>query len=157
MFEKLLTKSNNNSLIYVHNFSKFDSIFLLKTLANKLPVKLHPIYRDGKIIKLKVAYGRRESPAKSGSLWKYKIEFFDSFLILGAGLDKLAKTFKVETPKGFFPLKVLDNSALPLDYKGDLPSIKYFFHPNPIDGKGYLAFLNKYKELLKMVGDEGEQ
>ena len=60
MIEKAMTflmqPNYHNYKIYVHNFSHFDGIFLLRKITN-LFQKVKPILRNGNIIYLKVYFG----------------------------------------------------------------------------------------------------
>ena len=100
--------------VYLHNFSNFDAIFLIRILSEMLP-KIRPVIRDGRIINFAVYYGSNS---------KNKINFRDSYLILTSSLQDLAKNFNVELQKGLFPYKFAD--IVDLKYKGALPSINYF-------------------------------
>ena len=91
----------NPTLIYVHNFSNFDSIFLVKYLvteANGFKINR----RNGNIISIvfekKINY--------KGKNIKIKLIFKDSYLILNSSLAKLAKTFNVENKGNFDVLQL---------------------------------------------------
>ena len=104
-------------IVYAHNFSKFDSIFLLKLLSiysdrNKYTLDL--IKRDSDIIEVTV------SKPKS-----FKIRFRDSLLLLKGSLKALGKSY-TNDKKGIFPYLFVNNSVNPLDYVGDIPAFKYF-------------------------------
>lgn len=144
-FTYVLTPSNNKTSIYFHNFSGFDSIFLLKTLVNMENVKGSPIFREGKLISYKMSYGLLTKPRASGLKYQFSLTINDSYLMLPSSLEKLAKTFKIDQGKGFFPLKVLNDPAFTFDYKGSLPPLKYFFHPDLLQKKEYEIFVQKYK------------
>jgi hypothetical protein len=88
---------------------------------NKL--KLSPIFREGKLISLKLSYNKpglalgenykpKKLKSKSSNTFTYSLMVYDSLLLLPSSLDKLAKAFKVEKQKGFFPLKFLDNTVI---------------------------------------------
>ena len=80
----LLRKKYDQYKIYIHNFSHFDSIFMIKVLSN-MNLTMSPIIRDGRIIDLKLS-------------WKnYSIYFRDSYLLLPSSLAKLANNFKVQS------------------------------------------------------------
>lgn len=49
----LLRKKYDQYKIYIHNFSHFDSVFMIKVLSN-MNLTRSPIIRDGKIINLKL-------------------------------------------------------------------------------------------------------
>ena len=107
-------KVTRKTVLYIHNGARFDLVLLLKDLLNTGMYKIHPLYKDGKFISLKVV--RKSDNAE--------ILIKDSFLILNSSLDKLAKSFNLVFSKTIFPytFPTLDN----LDYIGDVPDIKYF-------------------------------
>jgi hypothetical protein len=129
--------------VYFHNFSHFDSIFVLKILVNMDDIKVTPTIRDGKILKLHVQFDKRTKKTKSGVKYQGSINIFDSLLILPTSLDKLGKSFKTEI-KGFFPLKILNDPTISLDYEGEVPQLKYFYHPNILKFKEYMQYVSKY-------------
>jgi hypothetical protein len=97
--------------IYLHNFSKFDAIFLIKYLINI--GKCYPIIHKGKIISFNF-----------NPNWKKdfgNITFLDSFLLIPSSLKSLSKSFSIDTPKDLFPIFLND-----ISYKGIVPDIKYF-------------------------------
>lgn len=51
----LLIKKYSNYKIYIHNFSKFDAMFMLRPLSSS-DIEMVPIIRDGRIIKLQLTY-----------------------------------------------------------------------------------------------------
>jgi hypothetical protein len=114
-----------NYKIYLHNFSKFDSIFLIKYLT-KIG-KCDPIIHKGKIISFSF------SPN-----WKkdFRITFLDSYLLLPGSLKNLSKSFNIESPKDLFPILFND-----INYQGSIPNIKYF---NNITHEEY----ENYKEIF---------
>jgi hypothetical protein len=99
----LLCPSLHNHKIYIHNFSNFDGIFLLKFLINLkyngIGVIVKPTFKDGKMINIDIRFGNN---------YQYKISFRDSYLILLFSLKKLAKTFGIGE-KGEFNFKSVDN------------------------------------------------
>ena len=118
MMEKAITflmqSKYHKYKIYVHNFSHFDGIFLLSKITS-LSNKVLPIFRNGKILVLKVHYGMGD---------KHYISFLDSFLILPSSLKKLASQFGVEQQKTIFPY--LFANKVELNYKGECPKYEYF-------------------------------
>lgn len=109
--------------VYLHNFSDFDSIFIMKYLCN-LSSQCNVIMRDGKMIDLKIKAG------------KYNLSFRDSYLLLPASLASLSKSFSVES-KGHFPFKFINQTSIPLDYIGVVPSQSYF---NNMDDNQYFEY-----------------
>ena len=111
----LMKRKYNNHKIYLHNFSRFDAIFLMKTLTD-LSDKVSPVIRDGQFIDLKFKYAG-----------KYNLFFRDSLLLLPSTLKKLAESFNVDN-KGYFPYCFVNNKDISLNYIGPIPDIKYFYN-----------------------------
>jgi hypothetical protein len=109
----LMKRKYHNHKIYLHNFSRFDSVFLL-TVITDLSQKVKPIIRDGNIINLRVDFAD-----------KYSLYFRDSLLLLPGSLRSLAINFEVDN-KGLFPYKFVNNSEIPLNYIGAVPEFQYF-------------------------------
>jgi hypothetical protein len=109
-----------NYKIYLHNFAKFDNIFLFKILANLGIVS--PTIHKGRFISLQFSYNN------------YNLYFRDSYLLLPSSLRKLCKSFKVLVAKSFFPHTFLSNKMVDiLNYIGIIPSIQYFLDSIPVD------------------------
>lgn len=106
----------NGYNVYLHNFAKFDSIFLLNFL-NKLG-QINLTINKGRIISLTLSYIKKDNNKS------YSLHFKDSIQLLLTSLRKLAKTFNVETQKGIFPHTFVRKDNL--DYIGAVPSIDYF-------------------------------
>jgi hypothetical protein len=108
-----LLKFNPNAKVYIHNFSKFDYIFLIKVLFENFIVK--PIFKDDKVISL--TYHLKDND-------KINLVLFDSYLILPSSLRTLASKYKVADLKGFFPYSFVNENNL--DYIGITPAISLF-------------------------------
>jgi hypothetical protein len=67
-------------------------------------MKIEPLFRDRKLISIKVRYGWRSDQRK----FRYHIEFKDSMLILLSSLSKLSKTFLSDTPE----IQKMDNKDI---------------------------------------------
>jgi hypothetical protein len=134
----LLRRKYNNYKVYIHNFSNFDSIFMMKVLSN-MNLEIYPIIREGRIIDLKIKRGL------------YTIHFRDSYLLLPSSLARLANNFGVED-KGIFPYEFVNNSNIPLNYIGKVPNRE--FYPN-LSIEEYNSILKSYpiwdlrKETIK--------
>jgi hypothetical protein len=113
----LMKRKYNNYRVYFHNFSMFDSVFLINTLSN-LGVKITPIIKDGNIIQIKFYYKIIESK-------NYILYFRDSYLIMPASLKDLATNFQVEE-KGLFPFLFVNQKNINLNYEGLIPEYKYY-------------------------------
>lgn len=101
----------DNHKVYLHNFAKFDNIFLFKTMV-KMGI-VNPIIHKGKFISIQFKYK------------DYTIEFRDSYLLLPSSLRKLGQSFSVDRTKGYFPHLFVNNDQS-LDYNGKIPSHNYF-------------------------------
>jgi hypothetical protein len=154
-FKKIMIPKYSGYSVYFHNFSYFDSIFLLKTLINIPGVKLNPTIREGKILKLNIQFGKRDKVAKSGSKFKGSINIFDSLLLLPKSLESLGESFGCEV-KGFFPLKILNDPTVSLDYEGEVPQLKYFYHPSLLNKLAYKKYEAKYKEFKYSFLENGK-
>lgn len=109
--------------IYLHNFSKFDAMFLIKYLVTI--GECNPVIHKSKIISFSF------SPS-----WKKDLTviFYDSYLLLNSSLKNLSKSFSVDNPKSIFPFRLND-----INYKGKVPDFSLF------DGTA-LEEYNNYKQ-----------
>jgi len=140
----ILIRKYRGYKIYLHNFSYFDGVFLLKVLSAMSDIKITPLIRDDRILKISIQFDLNKG--KKGSSYKGSITIFDSLLLLPVSLEKLAKTFNCES-KGMFPLKFLNNPDTPLNYVGVVPGMEYHYHPDPLtQEKGYNKFSEKYND-----------
>lgn len=121
----------NGYNIYLHNFAKFDSIFLLNFL-NKLG-EINLSINKGRIISLTLSYNKKD---KNKS---YSLHFKDSIQLLLTSLRKLAKTFMVDTQKGNFPHTFVTKDNL--QYIGAVPSFDYF---TDLTCSEYKAYCSKF-------------
>ena len=120
-FEQLLSKIKpGTTIIYAHNLSAFDGIFLMRYLLRYGVVD--PLLHNSKLLTIKVSLGNKT------------ILFKDSYLLLPLSLRKLCKAFNVEQVKSFFPFKLTN-----IFYTGVFPKFEYW---TGIDLKQY--------ELLKL-------
>lgn len=76
--------------VYLHNFSYFDGIFLLRKLAELGKIK-NPIINDNKLIQVPFNFGEKST-----------IYFYDSYLLLPDSLKNLAKSFTRLLKSGFW-------------------------------------------------------
>jgi len=128
----LMKRKYHNHRIYLHNFSKFDSIYLLGIMTD-LSDNIIPVIRDGKIIDLKFRFAK-----------KYNLFFRDSLLILPGSLSNLAKNFGASNneEKGIFPYRFVNNREISLEYEGAIPDFKYF---DNISLEEYNIYCSKFK------------
>lgn len=158
-FKYLMKRKYYGYKLYIHNLSYFDGVFLLRVLAGIPDINIGVIRRDGKIIRIDIKFDRATkteadgtvvpTQTSSGSYFKGTITIFDSLLILPTGLDKLAATFNC-SGKEMFPLRFLSEVAL--NYIGDLPGIKHYFHPDPAQQRSaYLKFVDKLESYTSKI------
>jgi DNA polymerase type B, organellar and viral len=133
--EYIMKQKYHKHIVYLHNFSYFDSVFLINILSD-LSDKIVPIIRDGKIIDFKFYYKNN-----------YYLNFRDSYLLLPLSLSKLSKTFKLDN-KGVFPHKFVNNKNISLDYEGKFPRIK-FFDMKKISLEEYKNYKNLFNKNKK--------
>ena len=90
----ILKRKYNKHRVYLHNFSYFDGIFLMRAISSIVSSNyIKPIIRDGRIINLKVEfYSNNKNKNKK---IKYYLEFRDSYLLLTSSLEKLGNTFAI--------------------------------------------------------------
>lgn len=126
----LMKRKYDKYKVYLHNFSNFDSIFMVNILQKLSHEGLKPNRRNGKLIDVKFTYD------------KYSVHFRDSYLLLPASLKKLGECFNVEHKKSYFPHKFLDDIRVKLNYIGKLPGIDKFYE---IDHDEYLNLQSEYR------------
>jgi len=133
----ILKRNYNKHRIYLHNFSYFDGIFLMRIISNIVNSNnIKPVIRDGRIINLRVQYGSSNN--------KYYVEFRDSYLLLTSSLESLGKTFALNKGKLEnkipFPYNFVNNKNIDYNYTGDIPDISYY---NSISETDYNNIKNK--------------
>ena len=133
----LMKRKYHNYKVYLHNFSHFDGIFILKILSVLTDSIIKPIYRDGNIIDLKFPY------CSSTGSEQYNLYFRDSYLLLPSSLKKLALNFNLKEQKGIFPYNFVNQDNIQLDYKGPIPSYDFF---NKISIEEYNIYANDFKD-----------
>jgi len=148
----LMKRKYNRNIVYLHNFSYFDGIFLFGTLLKIIdnPTKnIKPLMRNGRIINLKVTF---LTETKKNKEVNYSINFRDSYLLLTASLSKLGKTFSsdkmVKQEKWFFPFNFINEPHIGYDYIGNVPDIKYFNGMNQETYNNYLEFVKDKNKSL---------
>jgi hypothetical protein len=130
--DKLLsTIKAGTTVIYAHNFSGFDGIFLLRHLFNY--GRVEPLLFNGKLISVKLIVTCKNKSKKT-------IIFKDSYLLLPLSLRKLCFAFKVESIKSYFPF-LLNR----IYYSGVLPKFEYW---SGIDIAKYNEIKAKFKNKL---------
>nr|YP_010170409.1 DNA polymerase type B [Phanerochaete carnosa]QRZ60391.1 DNA polymerase type B [Phanerochaete carnosa] len=115
----LTDDSYSDFIVYAHNFSKFDGIFVMRRsrvlLAKELNFKVSIIKKESDFINISL------SSQSTG----FKIIFRDSLLLLPSSLRKLAKSFGV-IEKSIFPYDFVNDPNVDMNYSGSVPDFKYF-------------------------------
>nr|YP_010555481.1 DNA polymerase [Ramaria rubella]UYR22230.1 DNA polymerase [Ramaria rubella] len=107
MFEELFNyiaedkKARNGHTLYAHNLGRFDSVFLLKSLASA-GYDLKAKWRENDILSIRISDKGR----------KLNIKLMDSIKIVPTSLDKLLKSFDCKIIKGMFPHKFVNQNNL---------------------------------------------
>ena len=141
----ILKRKYNKNRVYLHNFSHFDGIFLMKEIISITGSdQVKPVIRDNRIINLRVEFYQDNKTLINNKKFKnkiYYVEFRDSYLLLTTSLENLGKTFA--TNKGrleqklSFPYKFVNEPWVKYDYVGETPDLKYFDNIS-----SYKTFLN---------------
>jgi len=129
--ESIMKPCYNYNVVYLHNFSYFDAVFLIKILSS-FNANISPIIRDNCIIdfKFKVKYSNNNF---------ITLYFRDSYLLIPSSLSNLNKVFKV-LKKGIFPYNFLKLENI--NYTGKVPLFEEF---DNISLEDYNKYVNKYK------------
>ena len=130
--DKLLTFFNKSSrlIIYAHNLSNFDGIFLLKELINYGEVK--PLFFNGKLISIEVKLNVKGFEGRT-------LLFKDSYLLLPYPLRSLCNAFSIDSSKSYFPFNLSD-----INYTGLFPKFNLWLDITPkIYNDLKLQFKNK--------------
>ncbi len=130
-------KEYHNHIVYIHNLSFFDGIFLLNVLASIENITVKPLMKDGKMFNIEL------------KLNNIKINLRDSLLMLPNSLKKLAIQFNVDN-KGIFPYDFVNNN-IDLNYIGKIPKYKYFKDLLKID---YVKYVQNHIQNLWNLKDE---
>ena len=138
----IMIKEYDGYKVYLHNFSKFDGVFLLRLLTN-LSDNIDPIIRDGRIIELRFKYLIMNIPMT--------LYFRDSLLLFNSSLKSLCKSFNTDIKKDIFPLDFINNNNITLNYKGQIPSMKYF---KDISQEEYNNYIKRFDNLGWSLKDE---
>jgi hypothetical protein len=112
LFESIFNKNLHKYTFYIHNMSRFDSVFILKVLARCNLYKITPMWKDAKLIKLTI---------KRGNIF---ITLLDSYLLLPTSLSKLLLSYNCDILKGCLPYRFINKDNL--YYIGDKPDKQYY-------------------------------
>jgi hypothetical protein len=124
-------KGSRTMIVYAHNLSEFDGVFIMKYLMSFGEVK--PLLHNGKLISIRLRVNIKGHKNKT-------IIFKDSFLMLPHSLRELCYSLKVVASKGYFPFLLND-----LNYKGEFPEYKYF---TSISLNEYLTIKNQFNNKI---------
>jgi len=130
-FDQLLSKvkKGHSAIVYAHNLSGFDGIFLMRHLLEY--GKVEPLLFNGRLMSIKLKInGDNKSDTKT-------LVFKDSYLLLPLSLRKLCKAFNLEVAKGYFPFLLND-----VFYSGVIPK---FAHWIGISKNEYESLVTEYK------------
>ena len=153
-FDYMLQPKYDKYIFYCHNFSGYDSIFILKILKEANINKgyeyynLKPLYRDGDMLKLDIMIRREisnRSQVKTGVRKEprfIKITIIDSYALLNENLYELSRSFDIQVTKSHFPHTFVKRDTL--NYKGNTPSLIYWL--NEVDKVNNIS-KQEYKEL----------
>jgi len=108
--ESIMKPCYKNNVVYLHNFSYFDAVFIIKILSS-FNAKITPIIRDNCIIDFKFKF-------KYSNNKFITLSFRDSYLLIPSSLSNLSRVFKV-LKKDIFPHKFLKLENI--NYKGKVP------------------------------------
>lgn len=114
----LMKRKYDQHKVYLHHFSYFDGIFLMKIWSN-LSNNIRPIIRDGRLIDIRFTFNYNKN--------NYTLYFRYYLLLLPSYLRQLAINFNVEN-KGIFPYKFVNDHTCSHDYTGSgaVPEYTYF-------------------------------
>jgi len=112
--DQLLTFFNNSRrlIIYAHNLSNFDGIFLLKQLIKYGEVK--PLYFNNRLMSIQVKLNIDGHEGKT-------LVFKDSYLLLPYSLRSLCDAFSIDSIKSYFPFNLTN-----INYLGIFPKFVYW-------------------------------
>ncbi|MFN7611021.1 MAG: DNA polymerase, partial [bacterium] len=126
-FKSLLVPKNRNKVVYVHNLSRFDGIFLINSLLSSFNIK--PVIRDNQIYSINIRTIPNTIKLNVKKIPNVTIHLHDSFLMLPSTLRNLSHEFNVRSKKGYFPYKFVN--ADNLNYVGKIPPLEFFSNIPP--------------------------
>jgi len=134
LLKKLCVIKYKNYKVYLHNLSRFDSVFLINTLSKVKDAIVDPVITDGKVISIQLTYNN------------VIINFRDSYLLLPTSLKKLGLAFNNIVTKDIFPVLLND-----INYKGEVPDFSNFVN---ISLEDYLSYCKNFIEKDWIFKDE---
>ena len=145
----LLKPCYNGYSIYAHNLSHFDGTFLLKSIVNlkKIGYIIKLLYKDDKMISIEIKRSEAVSRELGFESESFSITFYDSYLLLPTSLNKLAKSFGLETKIAF---DVLSNDTTPLT---DISFKEKLLEYNKYDCKLLYDVITNFRlEIINLFG-----
>lgn len=145
---QMLSTKYKRCIFYTHNLGGYDSVFILKILADynqkigKKYYKMKAVLRENRILKLEIT-------AKISSCVTNTIFLVDSLALLPMSLSSLAKAFTTKYEKPSFPYTFVTEKTL--YYVGNTPSIEYYHTVNKN------MSLTEYKNLWNTKWDLKQQ
>lgn len=139
-FKGMLTFNYNNYTVYIHNLGKFDGTIIYKILLEYFDIKPLSSNKD-QVYSYEIKnissslLDDKNNKSKTKKITKLILK--DSKKILPGSLRNLGKSFNVETLKGIFPYKYVNEFNI--DYIGKKPNIFYYELKDLIN--------NNYEEL----------
>lgn len=130
-------KGSKTLIVFAHNLSSFDGIFIMKYLFKF--GKVTPLIHNGKLISITLRVNIKGHKNKT-------IIFKDSLLMLTISLRELCNSFKIENSKSYFPFLLND-----LKYKGKFPDFSLF---TGISLNEYLNLKNQFSNKIWNFKDE---
>ena len=144
MFKDMFLKGFEGYKFYAHNGKNFDSHFIPSALLrnkdrwNELEIKMIKDENNANI-ELKIFNSKIDG---KGNKKKVCISLWDSLSILPLSLDKIGKVFNLgKDGKKIYPYEFVNKYGI--DYKGNVPSIKWFVNASNED---YNELINEYKD-----------
>ena len=124
----------NATRIYAHNGGNFDFRLIIEYIEKE---KIKSFIKGNSIYTFIVNYN------------KLKIQFLDSYLLLGSSLRSLCINFGTNVLKGHFPHLFVNKSRL--EYIGVIPDIKYYPNITELEYKMIEGPFNLKNECLKYL------
>jgi len=132
LFNSIFESKYSNYTFYVHNLSKFDSIFIIDSLSRYNYDIKSVIKDDNAIVSLNI----------SSKVSKLKIKILDSALMIKGSLRDIGESFQCLKQKGHFPYKFVKSDSL--NYIGLVPAKENYNNINLSDYNNLcLEFKNK--------------
>jgi hypothetical protein len=129
--DNMLINKYNNFIFYVHNFARYDVIFIYNVLLKENEKRgfeyynLKPTLRDDEILNLNISIKKNvnkfNSKTKTSTI---KISLRDSMPLLNSSLEDLTYELEVKFLKLIFPHKFVNRNTL--NYLGNKPDISYY-------------------------------